>query len=66
MSNEMKQKRIVSNKNQSRRSEHRPREGTLNRASDYLKIAVLWIKVVLKVPTISALLGKLRDFLEFR
>ena len=25
-----------------------PREVTLNRASDYLKIAVLWIKVVKK------------------
>ena len=25
-----------------------PREVTLNRASDYLKIAVLWIKVVNK------------------
>ena len=46
--NEMKQKRIFSNKNQSRRAEHRPREGTLNGASDYLKVAVLSIKVVKK------------------
>ena len=46
--NEIKQRGIVSNKNQSRKAEHRSRKGTLNRASDDLKIAVLWIKVVKK------------------
>ena len=30
------------------RAEHRPRKDTLNRASDYLKRAVLWIKIVKK------------------
>ena len=30
------------------RAEHIPGEVTLNRASDYLKIAVLWINVVKK------------------
>ena len=40
----MKETRIVSNKNQGRRTEHMSREVTLNRESDYLKLAALWIK----------------------
>ena len=44
--NEMKETRIVSNKNQGRRTEHMSREVTLNRESDYLKLAAFWIKFV--------------------
>ena len=45
-SNEMKWRRIVSNKNQGKRAEHIPIEVALNRASDYLKRAVLWLKLL--------------------
>ena len=37
---------MVSNKNQGRRAEHMPREVALNKASDYLKIAAVWLKLL--------------------
>ena len=42
-----------------------PRELTLNRAKDYLKLAVLWIINCQKIHAVNAFLGRFRDLLEF-